>query len=309
MTGKRLQNRIAGSRLALPVTVLYAALVWIVGGLLTDKLWIEFGLMIVTTYIMVELNNKNALIHTYSRMVSCSFLVLTVATGMIFHDISCCVLQLCWASFYMLVFTVYQDKQAAGRVFYAFLCIGIGSTAFIHLLFFVPVLWLLLAFNLQSFSARTFWASVLGLMMPYWFVAAYCFYQDDMQLLTDHFAALAVFQPLSDIADMPLLQVVTFAFIALLGLLGTIHFFVTRIHDKIRTRILYDLFVIIEFACIAFIILQPAHYKQLMALLTVNTAPLIAHYLALSHTRLSNIMFFVLSASAFLLTLFNLWMF
>ncbi len=45
-----------------------------------------------------------------------------------------------------------------------------------------------------------------------------------------------------------------------------------------------------------------------LAMAIVTTAPLIGHYSALSHTRISNICFMALIAMALIITLYNLWM-
>lgn len=73
---KRLQNKIAASRFSLPVTATLAALVWVAVGFIMDNIWAQFAFTIISTLLMVELNNRNSLMRTYSRMVSCSFLVL-----------------------------------------------------------------------------------------------------------------------------------------------------------------------------------------------------------------------------------------
>ena len=78
MSVKRIQNKIADSRLALPVTAIYAVLVCLISGFITQHLWAQFAILIVSTYMMLELNNTNALIRIYSRMVSCSYLMLAV---------------------------------------------------------------------------------------------------------------------------------------------------------------------------------------------------------------------------------------
>lgn len=66
---KRLQNKIAGSRFALPVTAVYSIMIWLAGGLIANQLYLHFLLFGLSAYLMVELNNSNSLIRIYSRMV------------------------------------------------------------------------------------------------------------------------------------------------------------------------------------------------------------------------------------------------
>ena len=66
---KRIQNKIAASRFSLPVTATLAALVWVAVGFMQYNIWVEFAFTIISTFLMVELNNRNSLMRTYSRMV------------------------------------------------------------------------------------------------------------------------------------------------------------------------------------------------------------------------------------------------
>ena len=77
---KTFQNKIAVSRFSLPVTATLIAMIWVAVGLVQGDIWTELAFALASTLLMVELNNRNALMRTYSRMVSCSFLTLITAT-------------------------------------------------------------------------------------------------------------------------------------------------------------------------------------------------------------------------------------
>ena len=79
---KTFQNKVAASRYSLPITATLATLVWVAVGLLVSNIWVEFAFTAMSTLLMVELNNRNALMRTYSRMVSCSFLALMTMAGL-----------------------------------------------------------------------------------------------------------------------------------------------------------------------------------------------------------------------------------
>lgn len=90
---KRLQNKIAGSRFALPVTAVYSIMIWLAGGLIANQLYLHFLLFGLSAYLMVELNNSNSLIRIYSRMVSCSFMALTLMSAFLFDSTDVWVVQ------------------------------------------------------------------------------------------------------------------------------------------------------------------------------------------------------------------------
>lgn len=308
MIVKRFQNRVAESRIALPVTGVYAFAVCALGGLFTEQLWVQFVLLAVSSFLMMELNNVNALIRIYSRMVSCSFLVLAVMSQYLVVDVRCGIVQACFIAFYLFLFSAYQDNRAMGRVFYAFLMLGIASTMFVQILFFVPLVWVLLCTNLMVRSFRAFVSSLFGLLVPYWFMMAYYLYIDDVDSLLDHFLQIAQFGPVLGWMDMPVSHILTAAYVAILAVVGMIHFRLNNYKDKIRTRMLFEIFSVLALAAIVFMILQPQHIDYLLALLIVSTSPMIGHYIALTNTFITNISFYVMFVVALIITCVNLWM-
>lgn len=304
---KRAQNVVAESRLTLPTVLTYSILLWLTAGLVAEQWWIQFVCFAVSTYLMAELNNSYALIRIYSRMVSASFLVLLCMTGL-FSSTAGAIAQLCVVASYLTVFHCYQDKTATGWTFYTFVLIGLASLVQVHILYFVPFLWLLMLFNLQCMSWRTFFASIIGLLTPYWFGACYFVYQGDFMLLGEHFASLAVFQYPYDYASLDVRQVLTFAFVVAICLTGIIHYVRNSYNDKIRTRQFYGCFITMSLLVIVLLVVQPQHYDLLMRLLIINTSPLIAHFLSLTYTRITNVAFFVIVVVALALTIVNTWM-
>lgn len=303
---KRLQNRIAQSRWALPVTAVYGLLVTLAAGLVTDGLWLNFALLFVSTVMMAELNNANSLIRIYSRMVSCSFLVMTTMSLFLFRSTDVGVVQITFIGFLLFLLRAYQDQSATGWTFYAFLSLGIGSVVFPQALLFVPLLWVVMAVNVMCFSVRTLFASVLGLLTPYWFVAAWLLYSDNMAFLYTHFISIFQFGAPFDFAVISFHQFATFLFVLVLAMIGAAHFLMYSYQDRIRTRMYYEMFITLDIACFVFAILQPQHFDNLLGMAIVLTSPLIGHYLALSHSRVSNATFVLLSATALAITVFNL---
>lgn len=169
---KRLQNKIAASRFSLPVTATLAALVWVAVGFIMDNIWAQFAFTIISTLLMVELNNRNSLMRTYSRMVSCSFLMLITMASLPNPSMKASIVTMCFIAFTLIIWNSYQDRKAAGWAFYAYFCIGLASLVFIQVIYYLPILWLCMIFFSNSFSARTFLASLIGVIAPYWLYPA-----------------------------------------------------------------------------------------------------------------------------------------
>ena len=300
----------AESRKALPVAILYSVAVWLLAGLVQHQWWLQFGCFALSTFLIMELNRLNMLIRIYSRMVSVSFIVLSVAAVFLFPSFRGAFTLMCFIASLLPFYNCYQDKETPGWTFYAFLCLGMGSLADIHLLYFVPVFWLMMATIVYSLCWRTFIASVIGLLTPYWFWVPWMLWQGEggMMPLVEQVSGLGDVRMPFDFSVLSFQQLLMLAVVILLGVTGGIHFVRKSYLDKIRTRQLYYSFFIIALSALLFLALQPQHYDLLMRILIVAVSPLIGHFLALTNTRFTNIAFFVIAGAVFILTVLNLWM-
>ena len=307
MNVKRLQKQIAGSRRVLLVTIVCVVMILMVGGLLRQQLWLQLSALALSTYLMFLLDKANVLLRIYSQLVPSSFLVLVMVGNLIFPSVQSTVVQVSFVGYYLFSFSTYQDSSAAGYTFYAYVCIGIASTVFIQIFFFVPLLWLLHKTKVLSMSRKSFWAALLGLLVPYWFMGVYAVYKNQFGRLIEHFTSIVIFQPFFDISVVSTPQLLTFSYISLLAFVGISNSLGNRSGDKIRTRMFYEMFSLIDICCMAFIILQPQHFDRLLPIMIVTTAPLIAHFFAFANTTFNNMVFQLILGSAFVLTVYNLY--
>ena len=303
---KSFQNKIAGSRYSLPCSATLIALMWLAVGMAVGNIWVQFALTALSTLLMVELNNRNSLMRTYSRMVSCCFLVLATAISLPAPSVTGNMVTLCTIAFYLILWTTYQDHQATGRTFYAFVFAGIASMVCIQTAYYLPLMWILMLFFVNSFSIRTLLASLLGMVLPYWFAAGYFVYTEDWQTPLAHFQDFIDYSGLLNYTQTTTHQLVNTAFIAVLALLGAVHFLRNSYADKIRTRLIYESFVVMDIVTLAFIVLMPCCYDNLIGIMVVNTAPLVAHFVTYTHTKITNIVFIAMLVTAVVLLLFNL---
>ncbi len=256
--------------------------------------------------MMVELNNSNALIRIYSRMVSCSFLVMTTMSLFLFRTIDVAVVQITFISFLLFLLRSYQEPNATGKTFYAFFALGIGSIVFPQTLLFMPALWIVMAIYIQSFSPRTFLSSIIGVIAPYWFVAAWLIYTGNYAWLGTHFINVLQFGTPFYLVDIQLHEWLTFAFVLLCAVIGGAHFIMYSYQDRIRIRLFYEMFIVLDGLTMFFALIQPQHFDCLLGMAIVLTAPIIGHWLALTSSRLSNIVSILLATAAFALTIYNM---
>ena len=298
----------AESRLSLPVTAVATLLLWIVWGLLEKQLYVEFTVFVLSTYIMVEFNNSNALLRIYSRMVSCTFILITTMALPLFDNVAPLAVQLCIIMAYHILFKCYQDKQSQGLVFYAFAFIGLASIFFIQVLFFVPLLWILMGTKLMMLSGRTLLASVVGIIAPYWFVSCYHIVTGHPFALVAHFEQITQFEPWQEsVAACDIHMVLVFACLLVTSTTGMVHFMRNSYKDKIRTRMLYEALMVMDVTTTVFIVAQPQHACTLIGIKAVSTSVLTAHFITFTNTRITNAACCTLFLTVAGITLYNLW--
>ena len=301
------QNRVAESRLLLSFSVIYGCIIWLAAGLVANAWWWQFCLFAISSYLIMELNNHHALIRIYSRMMSCSFIFLTCMNSHLFSSRSGAIIQLAAVAFYTFSFRSYQDRQAAGLTFYSWIAIGMASRIEVRILYAIPFCWLLMIVSYYSFSIRTFMASLLGLLTPYWMAGVYFLLLQDFSTPLQHFRPLLGNPFQFDYSQLDLSEIITYFVLVALGLIGIFHFLRNSYQDSVRIRMLYKAFIYSDLILMILVPLLPQHAEWLLRIMIVNTSPLIAHFIALTHTRLSNLLFHVIVILVLALTLFHLY--
>ena len=306
---KRLQNKIAGSRASLPVSIVYGTVVWLLAGLMQERLWIQYGCFILSVLLIMKMNNKNLLIRIFSRSVSVTFIFLFCAAIFLFHSWKGGIAQVCTIASLLLLYDCYQDDTAIGHSYYIFLLLGIGSLFDTHVFLYVPVFWLMMKIIVYSLGWRTFLASVLGLITPYWLMAGWGIYHYRGQFitrLTQYFIPESISFSFGFDSISPL-QMTFIIYTVFLFVIGSIHFIQKSYLDKIRVRQLYYSFILLACYSLLLICLLPDNEGLAVRMLIVATSPLFGHFSALTNTKLSNLSFCILSVATILFTGFCLW--
>lgn len=309
MSKRHTQNIIAESRKTLPITIIYGVGIWLLAGLVNNNWWLQFACFFASVYAMIYINNINLLIRIYSRSVAAAYILLSCITVWQFPSVHGAVMQLGSTLVLLLLFSCYQDTETRGRTFYISVIISAISLLEPHYLLFIPILWMLMGTTIYSLSFRTFLASALGILMPYWLYAGWLLYQTP----ETPSIVLSVITPFTEIQWAPNYQALTlpqmlyFGLLVVMFLVGSMHFWFTSYMDKIRVRQVYTSFILLTLYTIVLLAVMPQMYNVFIHMLTIAVSPIIAHFVSLTRTKLSNIFFFVLMAAIFMLTAMNLW--
>lgn len=303
---KLLQNKIAESGVTLTVVATYTAIIWLLAGAVNNGWWVQMSCLGFSTYLLVELNNSNALLRIRSRMISSVFLALTCTTGFLFPSLNGSLISFLFIATLLPLFSSYQDSKSQGRYYFAFLCIGVASLLYVHLLYFVPLLWLSSIFYLQSLNVRSWIASLLGLITPYWFFLPWMLYADKWSLAYSHFSALLQFEFPIRYSSLPVEVFGTILFIIILMIISQLNFWFNSYKDRIRIRQLYGFFATFGWISVFLIFFQPQHYEYLLRILIICASPFVAHFFTLTSSKFTNILFFLTIAIVLALSILNL---
>lgn len=330
MIKRRTQQKITMGKFVLPIVMLFSIAVWLgvyllhptAGAVQTSSpfwnLFVSylpqepFGKIMnficygVIGYFLIEFNNTFAIIRLRATIQTSIYFIVIAACPQLYQLHAGSIAVLFMATSIYFLFHSYQQIRSSGLIFYSWLCLGIASILFPQFLFLIP-LYLIGSYNFQSLNFKSFFAGIIGLMVPLWFLFAYAYYFSQMSLVYSLFLDLCTFEPLNILA-LASWQIAILVYLFVFFIVAMGHSLATGWQDKIRTRSYLNFFSLLEFFLFVLILLQPHHFIVVVPLLLVGFSFLTGHFLALTKNRISNIYFIVSLIGLIILFLYNLWM-
>ena len=268
------------------------------------RLGIRVGLMVLSVFLLAELNNSFVLLRVRSRMISALYALLIMASVTLHPLQPASVVAPIIISAYFLLFGVYQISHAVYPTFFFFLLVSLCSLVSPKFLFMTPIFWACLI-HLRAFSFKVFLASIMGLLIPYWFLFLYSLAQmDELSVFRLPLQQLCQL-PLPDYSVVSLSQWLVLACAFLLFLVGWINFVATAYLDKTRVRITYNIVIIVGVAAFLLVALQPQCFNSLFILCVIHSAILSGRYFAQDESKFANILFIILMVFLVLVTIYN----
>ncbi len=333
MARKNFQSNVATGRWTLPVVIMASALFWGTTAIIfptptpdttgSYPLWLTTNLSLVLpkwagqiiTFLLyalignllIELNNKFAIIRTRAT-VQTSFFYLLIAVCPFVHQIytgSLAALGMFLALFF--IFRSYQSPSGNSDFFNSFCFIGGTSLFFPQILYLAPF-WLLSAAKFQPLSLRNLCSAIIGLIFPYWFLFGYAFFWGDITLFYQPFIDLTTFTPSFQLSQCSWNEIVVYAYMLLLYLAAIVHRVLNGHRNNIRTSAFLDFLITVSFFIFALGLIQPELSISLLPVLTLFISILIGQVFSTTNTKASNIFFIASLAMLLFLFAFNLWM-
>lgn len=271
----------------------------------TVTLWGGLALHILTAYLLIVLNNAYGLIRQRASFQSAVYLLL-VSLCPDFYGLQAghaAGLALVGSLFFL--FRAYRSLSAPADLFLATVCLGVGALFVPCLTLLLPVYWIG-AYSLQALTCRSFFASLLGWMFPFWFLLGHAYFYGEMGLFVAPFVEMWRIGPFFQGFEGETLW--TLAYLFILFLVSACHVLLYGLEDKIRTRCSLRFFVLLGICLFLGVVLQPGLYAVLLPVLAVCVSVLAGHLFVLTRGRAANVFFIIILLAGGGLYFINLWM-
>ncbi|MGL5937108.1 MAG: hypothetical protein ACRCY5_00035 [Phocaeicola sp.] len=302
-----IQRTVATGKFTLPVAILVSISLWLSQAVQWSEA-LTCLIFCLTGYLIIELNTSYSLIRTrttfhitlYTILTGCSLFLLpfnpTLLTTPLFL-----------LAIHQLL-RAYESEKTVTPIFHAFLFLGISIYIDPHFVTFIPLLGLgTLMFN--SFSTKGFFAGLMGLVTPYWFLLTYALVKENFSLIKTPLQAILELKPFDyqsiNIGLESLLLVGTILF---LTIVCTLYYLNQSYLDKSRTRTFIYFLLLCQLNLYVSTALFPQEGITFFSLLLPFTALISAHFFTLTNNRFSNLFFIAIFVTLITVTIYYVWM-
>ncbi|MBR5803389.1 MAG: hypothetical protein IKY31_03485 [Bacteroidaceae bacterium] len=319
-----LQQRIIKAKTTFPLMMVFALLLWFMGiewplnsmttisgwwGNISCPTWITEGanllLCLYILYQLAEVNNAYSLVKRRTMLHGIIFMLLWVSAPFSCHSIEANLLLCSLLTSISFLFRSFQQRESSVEIFNLFLFLGLSSVIALPTLCLIPLFYMAMWF-FQSLSIRSFFAGLIGILWPYWILFVYALSADKLPLFTDLFDSFT--HAMGHYADIPLMAWVLYGVSLVLFICSFAYISYQYGRYKIRTRLLLSFLLWWTFFMMVMWILFPLSYALFFPILFMSVSILAGHLFSHTTTRLSSILFLVVSAILVSITIYsNLW--
>jgi len=234
-------------------------------------------LLLLTAFIMQRISDVEMLIRERTRLPFMLFvLFISTNAGLLpFNEVI--VVLLCLVFVIYELFKSYQQPEATGTLFNAGFFIGIAALFIPQVLWFVPLLWVGM-YQFRSLSIRSLMASLVGVLLVYWFVLAWCTWKHDLSMFTSLFLSLGDFKILGLATTFQDYQIGTIGMILIL-VVALFHIKMDAFNNSVRVRQMLFFLLNMSIWTLFLMFLYGNDTDSFLAILSLSGSVLIAYFL------------------------------
>lgn len=301
-----IQRIVATGGFTLPVAIVLSGLFWVLNAEGWSELFTAI-LTFVTGYLIIELNISYSLIRTRTSFHVTLYAIFS-AISLFLHPFETLwyTIPLFFIALHQL-FRTFESDNKVTSLFHSFLFLAIAILLDPHFLIFLPLFWLgMFLFNAQS--GKSFFATLLGLVTPYWLLLAYAMLQDDFSYFVSFSSSVTTLSPFCYSVLPSLPQLLLMGSILFLTLICALYYLNHTYLDKSRTRTYFYFLLLCQVTFYSAMVIFPLQTILFYALSLPISALVAAHFFTLTHNRFSNLFFIAIFVMIITSTTYYVWM-
>ena len=286
---KQAHKILSGGVLTFPMSIVLALLARIFYGtaFFDYESWIVFVLQAGIAFLLIRINHEYQIIKRRTFLPATFFMLLTASNPVLYDNtngtISAFVMILC----IILSFKSYHSPRSQANSFNIALILTIASAfCWQPLLFFIPLFWVGFWW-FRAFNARTFFASVLGILTVYLFLFTWYLYDDNLICFLETLPQVE--QGFSVVwIDLQWYDWIAVIFYVFLLILSAINIFGLGVSEKIRTTLFFKFLYLLAGVLFVFACFFDSMINDTQTIIYLSIAFISGFYFAINESKFTS---------------------
>lgn len=240
-------------------------------------------LLLLSAFIMQRVSDMEMLIRERTRLPFLLFVLLTSTNVGVIPLKEVTVVLLCLVFMVYELFKSYQQPEATGTLFNAGVLIGFASLFMPQILWFVPLLWIGM-YQFRSLSLKSTMASLVGVLIIYWFALAWCTWKHDFSMFTLLYSSIADFKILFIATSFQYYQIGIMGIVLIL-IMALFHIKIDAFSNSVRVRQMLSFLLNVSVWTLFLMLIYGNSVDSFIAILYLPGSVLIAYFFENMHNR------------------------
>jgi hypothetical protein len=249
---------------------------------------IGFGLLIAVTVLIQQLQYTLALIREKTGLPFLFFLLFISSNPAQLPLMPQLFAGTCFILALYQLYASYHISDSYKQAFNWGFLLGVGALVWSPLLWLLPLFWYGM-YHLRSLSGRSFGASFVGVITPFWLVLGVCARQHDYQLFHDMVQSFIQFD--LNIWGGGIYAILSVSCVFVLTLVSSFHIFLNEFRDNERTRQYLSLTFVIAIYTFCFSLLFEGSANAFLFLNAVTASILVSHFFTVNWNKWLRLLF------------------
>ena len=236
-----------------------------------------FLLIVLIAFVIQRICDRDMLTPERTRLPFLLFILLvSTNSGLLpFSEVS--LVLLCLVFMIHELSVSYQSPEATGRFFNAGALVGVSGLLIPQVLWIIPILWIGM-YQFRSLNLKSFAASLVGILIIYWFILAWCVWNHDFSMFSSLFSSIAGFDIIS---TTTLFQPYMIGFVGVILLLipTILHIKTDALSNSVRVRMMLSFLLNISIWSLVLFFFYGNSTDSFFAILYLPGSILLSYYI------------------------------